>query len=121
MSLTCLAANTEVLVEGLLQIMDDCRSLCTSQTTECCILIRKLYLSNIPPYVSDDTLVMILLCYGKLVSPIKKILIGTTSPLLKHVVSFRRFVYMTLKDSEELDLTFNIRGANSSGVKKVTN
>lgn len=73
---------------------------------------KKVTLSNIPPFVSDDTLVKILSRYGKLVSPIKKILIGTASPLLKHVVSFRRFAYMILKDSEELDLTFNIKVDN---------
>ncbi|KAG1925169.1 uncharacterized protein LOC120491255 isoform X2 [Pimephales promelas] len=36
--------------------------------------------------------------------------IGTKSPLLKHVVSFRNYVYMILQDNvEELDLSFNFR------------
>lgn len=36
--------------------------------------------------------------------------IGCKSPLLKHVVLFRRFVFMVLKDNrEELDLTFNFK------------
>lgn len=41
--------------------------------------------------------------------PLKKILIGSDSPLLKHVVSFRRFAYMIVKDDAELDLTFKFR------------
>ncbi len=42
--------------------------------------------------------------------PNKMIQIGCKSPLLKHVVSFRRFVFMVLKDNnEELDLTFNFK------------
>ncbi len=44
--------------------------------------------------------------YGKLVSTIKMIAIGSKNSLLKHVESFRRYVYMILKDNtEELDLT----------------
>ncbi len=44
--------------------------------------------------------------YGKLVSTIKMIAIGSKYSLLKHVESFRRYVYMILKDNtEELDLT----------------
>lgn len=69
---------------------------------------KKVTLSNIPPFVSDDALVKILSRYGKLVSPIKKIIIGTASPVLKHVVSFRRFVYMILKTVKNLT-TFNIK------------
>uniref|UniRef100_A0A9J7YHV5 RRM domain-containing protein n=1 Tax=Cyprinus carpio carpio TaxID=630221 RepID=A0A9J7YHV5_CYPCA len=52
---------------------------------------KKVLLSNVPPFISDETLVRILSRYGKLVSPIKMIPIGSGSPLLKHVVSFRRF------------------------------
>lgn len=46
--------------------------------------------------------------YGKLVSQIKKIAIATTSTLLKHVVSFRRSVYMLLKEPE-IDMTLNVK------------
>uniref|UniRef100_A0A9J8AI51 Uncharacterized protein n=1 Tax=Cyprinus carpio carpio TaxID=630221 RepID=A0A9J8AI51_CYPCA len=48
-----------------------------------------LLLSNVPPFISDETLVRIMSRYGKLVSPIKMIPIGCGSPLLKHVVSAR--------------------------------
>ncbi|MGL5904154.1 MAG: hypothetical protein ACRCZO_15845, partial [Cetobacterium sp.] len=39
----------------------------------------------------------------------KKIALGNVSPLLKHIVSFRRYVYMVLKDNAELDVSFNFR------------
>lgn len=46
--------------------------------------------------------------YGKLISRLKMIQIGSKSPQLKHVMSFRRFTYMLLKDNvNELDLTLN--------------
>ncbi len=70
---------------------------------------KKVLLSNVPPFISDETLVRIISRYGKLVSPIKMIPIGCGSPLLKHVVSFRRFVYMILKDDEELDLSLHLK------------
>ncbi len=43
-------------------------------------------------------LVILLARSGKIVSPIKMIPIGTKSPLLKHVVSFRRYVYIILQE-----------------------
>lgn len=70
---------------------------------------KRVTLSNVPPFVSDDILIQALSRYGKLVSPIKKIPISCESPLLKHIVSFRRFVYMVIKDDGELDLTLNFR------------
>lgn len=70
---------------------------------------KKVLLSNVPPFISDETLVRILSRYGKVVSPIKMIPIGSASPLLKHVVSFRRFVYMIIKDDEDLDLSLHIK------------
>lgn len=70
---------------------------------------KKVLLSNVPPFISDETLVRIMSRYGKLVSPIKKITIGCESPLLKHVVSFRRFVYMILKENEELDVSLHLK------------
>lgn len=66
-------------------------------------------LSNVPPFIMDQLLTQSLSRYGKLVSPIKKILIGSGSPLLKHIVSYRRFAFMIVKDYAELDLTFKFR------------
>lgn len=70
---------------------------------------KKVTLSNVPPFVSDEILTQALTRYGKLVSPIKKIPISSQSPLLKHIVSFRRFVYMIIPDDADLDLTLNFR------------
>lgn len=58
---------------------------------------KKVTLSNVPPFISNEMLTRMLSCYGKLVSPIKMIPIGCKSPLLKHIVSFRRYVYMVLQ------------------------
>lgn len=71
---------------------------------------KKVILSNVPPFIKDEVLKETLSRYGKLVSPIRKIAIPTNSPLLRHVVSFRRFVYMVLSDNNvsELDLTLNV-------------
>ncbi len=55
---------------------------------------KRVTLSNVPPFISNEVLTGMLSRYGKLVSPIKMIPIGCKSPLLKHVVSFRRYVYI---------------------------
>ncbi len=71
---------------------------------------KKVTLSNVPPFIKNETLVGMLSRYGKLISPLKMIPIGVKSPQLKHVMSFRRFTYMVLKDNvDELDLTLNFR------------
>ncbi|KAK3510112.1 hypothetical protein QTP70_026719 [Hemibagrus guttatus] len=45
--------------------------------------------------------------YGRMVSPIKKIPLGCKSPLVKHLVSFRRMVFMVLKEGVgELNVVF---------------
>lgn len=71
---------------------------------------KKVMLSNVPPFIKNETLAAMLARYGKLVSPVKMIPIGSKSPHLKHVMSFRRTVYMILKDNaDELDVTLNFR------------
>lgn len=70
---------------------------------------KKVTLSNVPPFVKDEFLVNVLSRYGRLVSPIRKIPLGNVSPLLKHVVSFRRFAFMILNDNAELDVSFSFR------------
>ena len=74
---------------------------------------KRVTLSNVPPFIKDEVLLQTLSHHGKLVSQIKKIPIASKSPLLKHVMSFRRFVYMVLKDNkDDLDLTLNIKADN---------
>lgn len=74
---------------------------------------KKVTLSNVPPFIPNEVLIGLLARYGKTVSPIKMIPIGTKSPFLKHVVSFRCYVYMILQDNiDELDLSLNFRHEN---------
>ncbi|KAK3530558.1 hypothetical protein QTP86_027926, partial [Hemibagrus guttatus] len=58
---------------------------------------KKVMLSNVPPFISDEAIGKELSRYGRMVSPIKKIPLGCKSPLVKHLVSFRRMVFMLLK------------------------
>lgn len=45
-----------------------------------------------------------------MISPIKKIAFGSKSDLIKHVVSFRRFTYIILKDNRtELNLNVKVK------------
>jgi len=74
---------------------------------------RKVTLSNVPPFIKDDILLTELSRHGKVVSQMKKIPLGCKSPLLKHVVCFRRQVHMILKnETDELSvaLKFKIDG-----------
>ncbi|KAK3506003.1 hypothetical protein QTP70_003092 [Hemibagrus guttatus] len=59
---------------------------------------KKVMLSNVPPFISDEAIGKKLSRYGRMVSPIKKIPLGCKSPLVKHWVSFRRMVFMLLKE-----------------------
>ncbi|XP_023188789.1 uncharacterized protein LOC111610513 [Xiphophorus maculatus] len=70
----------------------------------------KITLSNVPPFISDEFLIKELSRHGKVVSPIRKVLSGCKSPLLKHVVSHRRQLFMLLnRRDEELDLRFHVK------------
>lgn len=70
----------------------------------------KVIISNAPPFISDDMIESNLLRYGRVVSSMRKINLGCKSPLLKHVVSFRRQVYMVLDNNgEDLDLTMKLK------------
>ncbi|KAL6112674.1 uncharacterized protein ACO6RY_11126 [Pungitius sinensis] len=70
----------------------------------------KVVLSNVPPFITDEFLSRELSRHGKVVSPIKKILSGCRSQLLKHVVSHRRHLYMILNNRNvEINLRFHVR------------
>lgn len=75
---------------------------------------KKIVISNVSPLLPNSLLERELARHGKLVSSITNIPLGSKSPLLKHVVSFRRQVYMIPNDGGELDLslTFTIDGAH---------
>lgn len=57
---------------------------------------KKITLSNVPPFISDDFLNNKLSRHGKVVSPMKKVLSGCKLPLLKYVGSHRRQVFTIL-------------------------
>eukprot|EP00066_Takifugu_rubripes_P002426 XP_003964360.1 PREDICTED: uncharacterized protein LOC101065967 [Takifugu rubripes] len=66
----------------------------------------KVTLSNVPPFITDEFLCRELSRHGKIVSPMRKVMSGCKSPLLKHVVSHRRQVYMI---DEDLNVCFKVR------------
>nr|BAC82602.1 gag-like protein [Takifugu rubripes] len=70
----------------------------------------RITLSNMPPFISDEFLVRELSRHGKVVSPIRKMLSGCKSPLLRHVVSHRRQVHMILNNkADEFNYRFIVR------------
>lgn len=61
--------------------------------------------SNVPPFITDEFLCGELSRHGKIVSPVKKVLSGCKSLLLKHVVSQHRQRYMIPNNcGEDLNL-----------------
>ncbi len=71
---------------------------------------KRIILANVPPFIKDETLINELSRHGKIVSQMKRIPLGCKSPLLKHVVCFRRQLYMILKcDLDELNLSFKFK------------
>ncbi|TKS66119.1 Transposon TX1 uncharacterized 82 kDa protein ORF 1 [Collichthys lucidus] len=70
----------------------------------------RITLSNVPPFISDEFLIKELSRHGKVISPIKKMLSGCKSPLLRHVVSHRRQLFMILNNkAEEFNYRFIVR------------
>uniref|UniRef100_G3PBY4 CCHC-type domain-containing protein n=1 Tax=Gasterosteus aculeatus TaxID=69293 RepID=G3PBY4_GASAC len=70
----------------------------------------KVVLSNVPSFITDEFLSRELSRHGKVVSPIKNILSGCRSQLLKHVLSHRRHLYMILNNRNvELNLRFHVK------------
>ncbi|MGL5100975.1 MAG: hypothetical protein ACRC6N_00005, partial [Plesiomonas sp.] len=98
---------TELTIEGIV-IRGELTSVLPLSTPS-----KRVTLSNVPPFIKDETLERELSRFGKVISPIKKIGMGTSSELLQHVVSFRRFTYMVLNSCNtelERTLTFKIEG-----------
>ncbi len=56
----------------------------------------KVILSNVPPFITDDSLERLIGRFCKLVGPIKMIPLGLQNPEFKHVMSFRRQTFMIL-------------------------
>lgn len=74
---------------------------------------KRVTLSNVPPFIKDETLERELMRHGKIMSKIKKVPMRCNSPMLQHVVSFRRHVYMILNnENEELNLVMKFKVDN---------
>ncbi|MGH0123331.1 UNVERIFIED_CONTAM: hypothetical protein FKN15_067780, partial [Acipenser sinensis] len=56
--------------------------------------LRKVVLSNVPPFIPNAVIERELARYGKIMSPIRMIPLGCKNPEVKHVMSFRRQVFV---------------------------
>lgn len=65
----------------------------------------KVVISNVPPFIPDEDIQRELLRYGKFASGIKMIPLGCKNESLKHVLSFRRQVFMFL-NAPTLNVSF---------------
>lgn len=75
----------------------------------------KVTISNVPPFVSNEAILKELQRFGKIASPVKGIPLGCKNAALKHVLSFRRQVYMFLNSPERtLEASFRIIHEESS-------
>lgn len=70
---------------------------------------KKVTLSNVPPFISNESLERLLGRYGKILMPIKMIPLGVKNPNLKHVMSFRRQTFMILNaEFQNLDVSVKL-------------
>ncbi len=65
----------------------------------------KVVISNVPPFIPDEDIQRELLRYGKFASGIKMVPLGFKHESLKHVLSFRRQVFMFL-NAPTLNVSF---------------
>jgi len=75
----------------------------------------KIVISNVPPFVGNEIIIKELTRFGKIAGAIKEIPLGCKNAALKHVLSFRRHVYMFLSSpTKTLDVSFRIPHGESS-------
>lgn len=67
----------------------------------------KVTISNVPPFISNDEIERGLSRYGKFASAIKVLSLGCKNEALRHVMSFRRQVFMFLNEPD-LDVSFRV-------------
>ncbi|TWW71152.1 hypothetical protein D4764_17G0006350 [Takifugu flavidus] len=73
-------------------------------------LAKKVVVSNVPPIFKNNMLLQELSRHGRMVSLMRSIPLGSKSPLLSHVVSFRRQVSMVPNnDKEGLNMALHFR------------
>ncbi len=75
----------------------------------------RITFSNVPPFVPNEVIMKELTRFGKIASPVKSIPLGCKNSMLKHVLSFRRQVYMFLTTPDKsLEIYFRVNHGESS-------
>lgn len=75
----------------------------------------KITISNVPPFISDEMITKELQRFGKIAGPVRTIPLGCKNVALKHVLSFRRQVYMFLNSPDRtLDASFRVNHGDNS-------
>ncbi len=75
----------------------------------------KITISNVPPFVSNDVIIKELLRFGKIASPMRMIPLGCKNTALKHVMSFRRQIFMFLSSQDRsLEVSFRVKHEDNS-------
>lgn len=72
----------------------------------------KVTISNAPPFISNEQILKELSRFGTFAGSIKMVPLGCKNAALKHVLSFRRQVFMFLNES--LDISFRVQHGDSS-------
>lgn len=67
----------------------------------------RVTISNVPPFIKNSEIERALASYGKFASPVKMISLGCKNEALKHVLSFRRQVFMFLNE-QDLNVSFRL-------------
>lgn len=75
----------------------------------------KIIISNVPPFISNETITKELQRFGKISSSVRMIPLGCKNNALKHVLSFRRQVLMFLNSPERtLEVSFRVNHGENS-------
>ncbi len=75
----------------------------------------KITISNVPPFISNETVMKELQRFGKFAGQVRMIPLGCKNAALRHVLSFRRQVFMFLNSPERtLEASFRVIHGESS-------
>lgn len=87
------------------------------QVTPLAAPATKIVISNVPPFIKNVALEAELARFGKFASAIKMIPLGCKTLDLKHVLSFRRQIFMFLNSAtQNLDVSFRVKHGEGSYV-----
>lgn len=72
---------------------------------------------NVPPFIGNKVIVRELARFGKVVSEVKTDSLGCKNSVLKHVMSFRRQLFMFLNSLDKLlDVSFRVNDGDTSNM-----